>query len=58
MRPLYDARVEGLGPGDLVEIECVRALGEADGHDGADGRGAGVRRYRGPQMAAAMQGVR
>jgi len=22
MRPLYDARVEDLGPGDLVKVEC------------------------------------
>ena len=24
MRPLYDARVSDLGPGDLVRIECAR----------------------------------
>lgn len=28
MRPLYDARIEDLGPGDFVRVECV-----ACGHD-------------------------
>ena len=23
MRPLYDARLEDLGPGDVVKVECV-----------------------------------
>jgi len=32
MRPLYDARIEDLGPGDFLRVECIACGHDEDRH--------------------------